>query len=110
MQIYKHFLFRKNFTEKFWQIIHYELRRFSLISLQKVYGLIPFDKPKFVLGHKTEAEGISSVDKEAATDYNRAGINPAEGRPLSFDTDFTSVIDIIMVWSRDLIFTQRHAI
>jgi len=27
----------------------------------------------------------------------RVGINPAEGRPLSFDTDFTSVIDKIMV-------------
>ena len=28
---------------------------------------------------------------------DRVGINPAEGRPLSFDTDFTSVIDKKMV-------------
>ena len=41
---------------------------------------------------------------------DRAGINPAEGRPLFSDTDVTSVIDKIMVWSGDFIFTQRHAI
>ena len=43
-------------------------------------------------------------------DSARVGINPAEGRPLSSYTDFTSVIDKIMIWLGDLIFTQRHAI
>ena len=43
------------------------------------------------------------------SDSDRVGINPAEGRPLSSYTDFTSVIDKIMIWLGDLIFTQRHA-
>ena len=56
--------------------------------------------------HARPRPGIYGWEGSAS---DRVGINPAEGRPLSFDTDFTSVIDKIMVLSGDLIFTQRHA-